>query len=410
MKHSARRGFCAALLALLLAAAGGCAAESTPTASSAPLPTPATLESFTVFAGTSSPAPAEPTEPKTDPPEISAESASAENVPVETDETAEMDRTAVIAFAGDTTQSDVFGETTDARSPAYPFEDVAPMFRAADLAFVNLETSVSTRGASEKPEGYGFRTDPAHLEVYRQAGIDLVSVANNHTRDYGTQALADTLFHLDEIGIDRVGAGESIAEAGRLAVYDLNGISVGFTACNMINMNPSWYAAEDRAGIMCVDFADCGKYLELISEYDRQCDVLFVSVHWGIEYTNAITDEQNEFAHLLCDSGADVILGAHPHVLQPIERYRESVIFYSLGNFLFYKMDDEAGKTALFEIEIDRNGFIGGKIYPVQIRYCKSNLLNETDPLYGEILTLVRTISAPYGVTVGENGEIRIAE
>lgn len=406
MKISARRGLCAVLLALLLPTAG-CAKESASLSeSAAPLPTPAALGSFSVSEGTSPPIPTEPTTPKTDLPETSVNDKPSESA----EETTETGKTAVIAFAGDTTQSDIFGEATDARSPAYPFEDVAPMFQAADLAFVNLETSVSTRGESEKPEGYGFRTDPAYLEVYREAGIDLVSAANNHTRDYGTLALTDTLFHLDEIGIDQVGAGNDLAEAGRLAVYELNGISVGFTACNMINMNPSWYAAEDHAGILCVDFADCAKYLEMIAEYDKQCDVLFVSVHWGIEYVNAITEEQNRFAHLLCDSGADVILGSHPHVLQPIESYRGSVIFYSLGNFLFYKMDDEAGKTALFEIEIDRNGFVGGKLRPVQIRYCKSNLLAESDPLYGEILTLVRTISEPYGVTVDENGGIQVKE
>ncbi len=106
--------------------------------------------------------------------------------------------TAVIAVAGDTTQSDVFGEATSWRDMSYPFEDVAELFREADLAFVNLETSVSTRGESEKKEGYGFRTDPKYLEVYTQAGIDIVSCANNHTRDFGMDALADTFTNLDE--------------------------------------------------------------------------------------------------------------------------------------------------------------------------------------------------------------------
>lgn len=377
---------------------GGCSAATEAPRTSSPsasLPAPAALESGTLSEGTS-----------VRPPEPIPTSSRTEETTGEAVE--EEDKTARIAFAGDTTQSDIFGEVTDTHGIAYPFEDVAPIFREADLAFVNLETSVSTRGESEKPEGYGFRTDPAHLEVYREAGIDLVSCANNHTRDYGTQALTDTLFHLGEIGIDQVGAGETLSEAGRLAVYDLNGIKVGFTACNMINMNPTWYAREDRAGIRCVDFADCADYLAEIAEYDALCDVLFVSVHWGIEYTNAITSEQSDFAHLLCDSGADVILGGHPHVLQPIENYNGSMIFYSLGNFLFYKMDDEAGKTAVFEIEIDRNGFRGGRLSPVFIQYCKSNLLAESDPMYEEILTLVRTISEPYGVSVGGKGEITV--
>lgn len=397
MKFMKKR-FLPLLIAFFLFMTGGCSAASEisgESSSSASLPAPAALESHALSDRTSAPPP--------DP--IPTSSPTTEHTEETTEEAAE-EKTVRIAFAGDTTQSDVFGEVTDAHGIAYPFEDVAPIFREADLAFVNLETSVSTRGESEKPEGYGFRSDPAHLEVYRAAGIDLVSCANNHTRDYGTEAFTDTLFHLGEIGIDQVGAGETLSEAGRLAVYDLNGIKVGFTACNMINMNPTWYAEEDHAGIRCVDFADCADYLAEIAAYDSQCDVLFVSVHWGIEYTNAITSEQSDFAHLLCDSGADVILGSHPHVLQPIENYHGSMIFYSLGNFLFYKMDDDAGKTAVFEIEIDRNGFLGGKLSPVFIQYCKSNLLSESDPMYEEILTLVRTISEPYGVSIGEKGEI----
>lgn len=318
--------------------------------------------------------------------------------------------TAVIAAAGDTTQSDIFGEATSWRDMSYPFEDVAGLFKNADLAFVNLETSVSTRGESEKKEGYGFRTDPEYLEVYTEAGIDIVSCANNHTRDFGMDALADTFTHLDEYGIRYVGAGMNKTEAEKLETFDLNGIKVGFTAINMINMNPTWYATDERAGLNCVDSWDCERQLELISEYDKECDVLFVSVHWGLEYYYTITEEQQEFAHKLCDNGADIILGHHPHVLQPIESYNDSVIFYSMGNFLFYKMDDDAGKTALFEIEIDKNGFVGGKIHPVFITNCKSVLLGEENEMRTEILELVRGISLPYGVEIDDDGGIKLTE
>ncbi len=360
----------------------------------APLPEPEATESIQTD-------PTE-TEERTEPEEITSVSTEAPEV--------NEDARALIAFAGDTTQSDVFAEATSWRSMEYPFEDVAEIFSSADLSFVNLETSVSTRGESEKPEGYGFRTDPAYLEAYRTAGIDIVSCANNHVRDYGMEALSDTFSHLDSAEISYVGAGKDLDEARKLEIFDLNGIQIGFTACNMINMNPTWYASEEHAGIMCVDFSDCADYLEQISAYSEMCDVLFVSVHWGIEYSNAITEEQENFAHLLCDSGADVILGHHPHVLQPIEAYRGSMIFYSLGNFLFYKMDDNAGKTALFEIEISRQGFVSGRVHPVFISYCKSNLLDEQDEMYSEILQLVRDISEPYGVLIHENGGIEIKE
>lgn len=314
-----------------------------------------------------------------------------------------------VAFAGDTTQSDVFAEATSWRSMKYPFEDVNSIFSEADIAFVNLETCVSDRGESEKKEGFGFQTPPEYLQVYTEAEIDLVSVANNHVRDYGMDALDDTFSNLDAYGLGYIGAGRNITEAEKMILYDINGLKVGFTGLNMINMNPTWYATDDRAGINCVDFAACEDYLELISEYDKQCDLLFVSVHWGVEYTNAITEEQQQFGHMLCDSGADVILGHHSHTLQPVEYYNGSMIFYSLGNFLFYKMDDYSGMTAIFEIEADKDGFVSGKLSPVFITNCKAALLEEDDEMYGEIIELCRTISEPYGVNITENGGIEIA-
>ncbi len=326
-----------------------------------------------------------------------------------TEPASEESGTVIVSFAGDTTQSDVFGEATSWRTMAYPFEDVADTFRNSDIAFVNLETSVSNRGESEKSEGFGFRTDPKYLEVYTEAGIDIVSCANNHVRDYGMDALSDTFTNLTEYGIDYVGAGNDISEAEKLVTYEKNGVTIGFTAFNMINMDPTWYANDERAGINCIDFADCEEYLKLISEYDKQCDVLFVSVHWGVEYYNDITEEQEQLAHLLCDNGADIILGHHSHVLQPVEYYNGSMIFYSLGNFLFYKMDDNAGKTAIFEIEVDKNGFVSGKLSPVFISYCKSVLLDpESDEMYAEIIELVRSISEPYGVKISGNGGIEV--
>ncbi len=331
-------------------------------------------------------------------------------IPIYSEPSEEASGKAVIAFGGDTTQSDVFAEATSWRSMGYPFEDVRDIFRNADISFVNLETCVSDRGESEKKEGFGFRTPPEYLGVYTEAGIDIVSCANNHTRDYGMDALSDTFKHLTEHGIDYIGAGNNPSEAEKLEIYEKNGIKIGFTAFNMINMDPTWYVTDERAGLNCVDFADSEYYLNLISEYDKRCDVLVVSAHWGVEYTNAITEEQEQFAHLLCDNGADIILGHHSHVLQPIESYNGSMIFYSLGNFLFYKMDDTSGMTAIFEIEIDKNGFVSGKLSPVFITNCKANLIAEDKEMYGEIIELCRRISEPYNVKITENGGIEPVE
>ena len=116
---------------------------------------------------------------------------------IDVPEPEEKSGSAIIAFGGDTTQSDVFAEATSWRSMLYPFEDVADIFTNADISFVNLETCVSDRGESEKKEGFGFRTEPKYLEVYTSAGIDIVSCANNHVRDFGMDALSDTFENLN---------------------------------------------------------------------------------------------------------------------------------------------------------------------------------------------------------------------
>lgn len=334
--------------------------------------------------------------------EVSTESPTKEELPEKENENSR----AVISFVGDVTQSDVFGEATAARYPEYPFEDVSGIFQSADLSFANLETCVSERGESEKNEGYGFRTSPDFLDVFTLAGLDIVSAANNHVRDFGMEALDDTFVSLENAGLKYVGAGRNSSEAEKLELFELNGITVGFTACNMINMNPTWYAGEDRAGIACVDSDNSGEYLEKIAGYDKLCDVLFVSVHWGVEYYNEVTEEQQAFAHSLCDSGADIILGHHPHVLEPIESYKDSVIFYSLGNFLFYKMNDEAGETAVFTVEISKNGFESGKMSPVVISYCKAVLLEEESENGAAIIGRVASLSDKYDIEIDEKGGI----
>ncbi len=328
--------------------------------------------------------------------------------PVEApEENSDGSGTAVISFGGDVTQSDVFGEATLARDFTYPLENVSEIFSSADIAFLNLETSVSDRGESEKKEGFGFRTEPKLLEVFTSAGIDIVSTANNHTRDYGIEALTDTVSHLDEIGLKNIGAGATPDEAYKLEIFEVNGIKIGFTAFNQITISDNgWKVTEEKPGIASVYSGDEEEYLERISEYDKLCDVLLVSAHWGIEYSYEISEEQEAFAHSLCDNGADIILGHHPHVLQPIESYNGSVIFYSLGNFLFYKIDDFAGETAVFTIEIDKNGFVSGKMEPVNISYCQAVLLDEENELYGKIIGLQKEISEPYGIIIDEKGDI----
>ncbi len=311
-----------------------------------------------------------------------------------------------IAFGGDTFMDMVFAEYSDLYGVDYPWSDIAPVFNNSDIGFVNLETSVSRNGESLKREGYGFRTSPDKLEGYKNAGISIVSGANNHIQDYGAISLTDTMKHLDTYKISYTGIGNNLGEARRPVFFESEGIRVGFLAYTEIIPFQSWTATDNTAGFCGITNETLPLYLEDIKKYDAQCDILIVSVHWGIEHTQKITNYQQELAHKFIDSGADMILGHHPHVLQPIEFYKEKPIFYSLGNLLFLKQDDFAGRTAVFRAEFNKDGFVSAKMFPVYIKACKANMLSEDSLLYNNILANMSEISAQFGTGISKYGEI----
>lgn len=311
-----------------------------------------------------------------------------------------------IAFGGDTFMDLAFGDAADSYGADFSWTDISPIFKQADIGFVNLETSVSLQGASQKPSGFGFRTNPDKLKGYVNAGITVVSGANNHVRDYGVEAFSDTIKYLNQEGIAHVGIGENFEGARKPVFIEQNGVKVGILGYSSIIPNNEWLATATSSGLAGITKDTIQDFLDDIKKYNDECDVLIISVHWGIEHTQSVTDYQKSLAKQMIDNGADMILGHHPHILQPIEFYKDKPIFYSLGNLIFLKQDDNAGKTAVFEVDFDKNGFVKGKMYPVFIQYCKANLLDESNEMKLEILANVAEISKPYGTGISKTGEI----
>ena len=314
--------------------------------------------------------------------------------------------TAVLRFGGDTTMSDFFGTYTDTYGMNYLWEDVSALTNSADYAFVNLETSVSERGQSVKPTGFGFRSNPKHLQAYVNAGIDMVMLANNHVLDYGIDAFSDTITNLNNYNIKYVGAGENYTEASAVKYVDIKGIKIGFFDADAILPKDYWDATEKEGGVMPFSSDYYDKVYQIINDANSKCDKLIVLLHWGVEYTNIPTSSQVEVAHKLVDSGADIIIGGHPHVLQGIEYYKNVPIYYSIGNFIFYKNNDDAGLTGLFEIELDKNNIISSKVYPININKCKANLLKTDDALYAKVIGSLNDRSQTFNSSIGKDGII----
>jgi poly-gamma-glutamate synthesis protein (capsule biosynthesis protein) len=213
------------------------------------------------------------------------------------------------------------------------WEDVEPLIRGADIAFANLETPVApTSGVSGLP----FRFNaPAELPAaLRASGFTVLSTANNHAYDQGAAGVLETLRRLRAEQLVPVGTGATRPEAEQPQVVEAKGLRVaflGFTDLYNINLNA-------KAGGPWVRALDPAAAADAVRAARAQADAVVVSIHWGVEYQHEPLPRQREVAQRLCEAGADLILGTHPHVLQPVEMLRSgphrTLVAYSLGNFI----------------------------------------------------------------------------
>jgi poly-gamma-glutamate synthesis protein (capsule biosynthesis protein) len=212
----------------------------------------------------------------------------------------------------------------------FPFAYVSRTLRAADLAVGNLEHPVSDRGRNQGSE-YSLRALPRAVEGLADAGFDLVSLANNHIWDWGTDALSDTLTNLDRAGIRHAGAGTNEGSANAPVVMEVNGSSFAFFSWT--DLYPEGLEAKGEApGISRFREDEAAATVRTLSGF---YDIVVVLFHFGDEYQTSANESQRHIAEALVDAGADLIVGHHPHVVQEVERYRGGWIAYSLGNFVF---------------------------------------------------------------------------
>jgi len=242
------------------------------------------------------------------------------------------------------------------------FASVSDVFLKTDIGFVNLETPVAPTH-SVGARAFQFDAPPLLLDSLKASGIKIVSFANNHVFDQGQGGFAETIDHLREHGLMFVGAGASAEAALKPVIIEKNGIKVGWMGMTRWlngHHNPE---KDDLPHVVFVPYTDAegpglseAAVIEAIKAARSQCDLLLVSIHWGIEYAPAPQPRDVEFAHNMLEAGASAVIGHHPHVLQPIETYltqdqRNTVIVYSLGNFL-----SNQSRTYVQGLMPDQNG------------------------------------------------------
>ncbi len=295
---------------------------------------------------------------------------------------------AKFAFVGDMMLGRLVNEALKSMPAAYPWGNTLPVLRENDIRICNLECVISDRGApwGLTPKAFHFRTDAKNIEILRTAGIDVVSLANNHSLDYEYEGLYEMMSILDHSGVRYAGAGTDLSRASQPALFQAAGITVGFIA--FTDNEPTWEATERQSGVHHVpvdpDDERARRLFDLVQQTKKETDLVIVSAHWGPNWGYQPVSEHVPFGHLLIEYGADIVYGHSCHVFRGIEIYQERLILYSTGDFV----DD----YAIDEIERNDESFIfvvetsGGRIdhirlYPTVISHMQACLAGPRDAI-----------------------------
>ncbi len=232
----------------------------------------------------------------------------------------------------------------------WPLKKLSGLMSGADLTAVNLE-SPFTYGKNHLvlTGSFSFNADPKSVSTLKSAGVDLVSLANNHFANQGEKGMRDTFSVLKNNGIKYAGAGNNSQEAYRGEVIEVRNKKIGFLA--FAYPNDSSIAGDKSPGMVNMDLVKAKKAIEVMK---NEADFVVVMMHAGIEYVNKPNEQQKQFARMSIDSGADLVIGHHPHWVQTTEIYKAKPIIYSLGNLVFDQMwSRETAQGALADVKLE---------------------------------------------------------
>ena len=286
----------------------------------------------------------------------------------------------------------------------YPFVKMLPYFSGAQIIFGNVEGPLTDRGTPEKGKTFVFRSPPAKVSVaLRTAGFNVVSLANNHTLDYGAEGLSQTIEALDAAGIRHTGAGADLMAARQPALMRVNGLKVAILAYSM-TLPENFFAGENKAGTA---FGHESQVSADVMAARKQADIVVVSFHWGQEGKTALRDYQTRLGHVAIDAGASAVIGHHPHILQGIEQYKDGIILYSLGNFTFGSYSMNSARSAVAQLHFHNARLESVRFFPINVNNFEVQF--QPQPLTGAMADAVidelRTLSAALNTQVqNDNG------
>ena len=267
-----------------------------------------------------------------------------------------------LVFAGDTVLDDTAGKIIEQGGD--PFSDFADYFAGADIRITNMECVVSTRGqANDKM--YTFQAHPRVIPVL-QKHFDAVTLANNHSGDFGPDAFAQMLSLLKEAGLAQVGGGMNLKDAHTPLVFTRNGLRIAVLSYNEFHPR-SFEAGFDIPGVAWSEDQQVMEDIQTARRIHR-ADLVIPIMHWGWENERTANPRQRQLAKLMIDAGADAVIGGHPHVTQDVSVYKGKPIVYSVGNFVMKETDNAFQRKGwVLKMYFDKRGVTRFETLPVKI-------------------------------------------
>jgi poly-gamma-glutamate synthesis protein (capsule biosynthesis protein) len=294
-------------------------------------------------------------------------------------------------------------------TPGEAFARVLGELKAGAFSCCNFEVPLSNNGMPQYGKFETLHAAPEMIEGFVHGGFKVVSLANNHSMDYGPEAMLDTIALIDSRGILHAGAGKNLEEARRPAFFEAGGMRFAFVSF-ATEAFPGYGAHSQKPGIAmirrdplygpsCVNPDDVQMMQEVVRGAIKQADLVIAAFHWGLSQSRALTRSQMTLGRAAVDAGAGLVVGHHPHVLQAAEVYKRSLILYSLGNFVFDLMPDflspATRDTVLVKVKLSRNSVTEAIFLPAWINEGgQPEIVGEEHEKNQEILCLLRDLSA----------------
>lgn len=310
--------------------------------------------------------------------------------------------TVSLSFVGDIVPGEYLSALMEQQGYDYPYRQALLYLSEPDITAGNLEIPITTRGTPITDQPYVYKGSPDALPALRDAGFNVLSLANNHAMDQGVEGMLDTIRHLDEAGLAHMGTGNNDKEAFAPHYEEAKGIKVAYIGLSRVIPLAKLKADRNVPGI--AESYDTARAVSAIQEAKEAADIVVVMVHWGLDGKDTPEQYQRDLAKVYIDAGADLIIGSHPHVLQGFEMYKGKWIAYSLGNFVFTAYPKDAlAETGVLDAACNKDGNCELTFNPMKVAVGQPSPMEseEADALFK------RLTSISFGATLDGNGTIR---